>query len=452
MSSTIVPPRPGPPKPLHLPAIHRRTLKNGLRVLTIEQRDLPIVDVHLFLRTGAAQDPVDAAGLTSLAADMLDEGAGGRNAIELAEAVENLGAALYSSAGWDNVGLSIHVHSDRLDPALHLLADVVLRPSLLEADFRRRQEQRLNQLLQETAEPRILAANAFNAVVFGDEHPYGRPLHGNRQTVNALTREAVVAYHETFVRPSNAFVVAAGDVDAEAFVAQIEAIFGNWVDAPLPPRSPLPAPQRQGTAIHIVDRPGSGQSEVRIGTVGAPRVTPDHFALVVMNTIFGGAFTSRLNMNLRQERGYTYGAGSSFGFRREAGPFVASTAVSTDATEDTVRQVLHEMARLRNEMVPADELERARSYIALGFPRTFETSADIAGHVAEIESYGLGDAWFDDYIRRIREVTADDVMRVARTYVDPTQVAIVIAGDRATIEAPLRSLDVGPVHVRAVEE
>ena len=452
MNGVVRPPRPGPAKELHLPPIHRHTLANGLRVLIVEQRDLPIVDVHMFLRTGAIVDAPAAAGRTSLAVDMLDEGVTGMNAIELAEAIENLGAALYSSAGWDNIGLSIHVHSDRLTPALRILADVVLRPSLLEADFQRKKEQRLNQLLQERSEPRILASNAFNAVVFGDEHPYGAPINGTRRTIEALRPADAVTFHERFVRPSNAFVVAAGDVESVAFMQQLEDVFGSWQDAPVTVSPPPAPPVMRATSIHIVDRPGSTQSEVRIGGIGAPRVTPDYFPLIVMNTILGGAFTSRLNLNLRQEKGYTYGAGSSFGFRREAGPFVVSTAVSTDATEDTVRQILHEMERMRSERVPEEELERAKSYIALGLPRTFETSADVAGHVAELESYGLGDDWFDAYVRRIRAVTSEDVQRVARSYVTPGAAVIVIAGDRAAIEGPLRALGVGPVSERAVEE
>ena len=442
----------GPPPVLHLPHVVRMTLDNGATLLVAERHDLPIVDVHVVLRTGAVADPVELAGRTSLAVDMMDEGAGHRDALEIAAAIEDLGAALQSSAGWDDVAVGLHVHADRLMDALAILADVILRPTFPVTDFERKQQECLVSLLQERDEPRILASNAFTAVVFGDDHPYGRPLHGRRSTVARIGLEDVVAYHSQFVRPDNAFFVVVGAVAAETVRTALNAMFREWARADVQ-AVPLPAtPDSRATAIHIVDRPGSGQSELRVGGPGAPRSSPDYFPLLVLNTILGGSFTSRLNLNLRQDKGYTYGAGSAFGFRHAVGPFQASSAVHTGATEDAVRQILAELTRLRVEAVPAAELARAQSYVALGLPRTFETTEDIAAHIAEIELYGLGEKYFEEYVRRVEAVSAADVQRMAEKYLDPGRMSIVIAGDRAAIEAPLQALGVGPVHSHSVEE
>jgi zinc protease len=446
------PPLLGDPPELHSPPVQRYTLSNGLRVLIVEQRGLPIVDVHLIVRGGAAIDDPPRAGLTSLAVDMLDEGAGMRSALEIAEAIEDLGASLSASASWDDVGFGIHVHTSRLQPALDILADIIIRPAIPQADFDRRKQQRLASILQDREEPRVLASQAFNAVVFGADHPYGAPLHGTRSTIEKLQREDAVAYHQKYVRPGNAFMVAVGDVRALELVTMLETAFGQWPNAPVEARRLQAPPPPPPTAIHVVDRPGSGQSELRVGTLGVRRTTPDYFPLLVLNTVLGGSFTSRLNLNLRQDKGYTYGAGSSFGFRLAEGPFVASSAVDTAVTDDAVRQILLEIGRLREELVPAAELTRAQSYIALGLPRSFETTADVASHIAEIELYGLGDSYFDAYVPQVRAVTAEDVRRVARQYLDPAAMSIVIAGDHAAIEAPLAALGAGPVHRRPLEE
>jgi predicted Zn-dependent peptidase len=450
---TLVPPPViGAPPELRTPEVHRHRLANGLRVLIVEQRGLPIVDMQLVIRTGASSDGAELAGLTSLAIDLLDEGAGDRSALDIAEAIEDLGAALSSGVFWDDSALSLHVHTDRLAPALAILADIVIRPAIPQPDFDRKQRERLTALLQEREEPRILAARAFGDVVFGGAHPYGRPLHGSRRSVERLTREHLVAFHTQFARPGNAFLVVVGDVRGEALVDQLELAFRGWTDAPVQGSAVLEPPPRQTTAIHVVDRPGSAQSELRVGCVGVPRSTPDYFPILVMNTILGGSFTSRLNLNLRQARGWTYGASSSFGFRRSAGPFTVSTAVDTAVTASAVREILAEIEGLRGRLVPADELARAQSYIALGLPRSFETTADIAAHVAELEIYGLGDDYFDAYVRRVRDVAAEDVRRVAQEYLDPSAMAVVIAGDLSQIDKPLNELGIGPVLSRPAED
>ncbi len=476
----VMPPVPGEPPELRSPSVQRFQLANGLRVLVVEQPGLPIVDVQLVIRTGAVCDGEANAGHTSLAVDMLDEGTPGRSAIEVAESIEDLGASLSMAASWDDSALGLHVHTDQLEPALGLMADIVIRPTMPAADFERKKQQRLTAILQEKEEPRALASQAFNAVVFGGTHAYGSPLHGTRASIERMTRDDAVAYHHSFVRPGNSFLVVVGDISATALVPLLDRVFADWTDgasvaasvatpvaapvappvaAPVaPPRGPWPpsastfAGAGVSAGVHIVDRPGSAQSELRAGCIGVPRSSPDYFPIVVLNTLLGGSFTSRLNLNLRQDKGYTYGAGSSFVMRLDAGPFIVSTAVDTAVTDDAVRQILAEITRLREETVPADELLRAQSYIALGLPRSFETTADVASHVAELEVYGLGDDYFDSYVRRIRAVTAADVMRVAKQYLNPRHMNVVVAGDAAKIAEPMRALGIGTVYNKAIEE
>jgi predicted Zn-dependent peptidase len=240
-------------------------------------------------------------------------------------------------------------------------------------------------------------------------------------------------------------MVVVGDVDADELTAALEQALGGWTGADAPTDAPPAQPPSGPTTIHVVDRPGAPQSELRIGHPGPPRGTPDYFPLLVLNTIFGGAFTSRLNSRLREEKGFTYGAGSAFAFRRHGGPFIASSAVFTGASAEAVGIVLHEMQRIREERVSAAELERARSYLALGLPRRLETTADVLRLASEQELHGLGDRFYDDYVERVRAVTADDVLRAAQQYLDPEHATVVVAGDHAAIASPLAALDVGAV-------
>jgi predicted Zn-dependent peptidase len=340
----------------------------------------------------------------------------------------------------------MHAHVDRIAPALDILADVVMRPTLAADEFERRKQQRLAFLLQQNEEPRNLASQAFTSIVFGEEHPYGRPMLGTRETVGRITRDDVAAFHANYIRPDVAFFVVVGDIDEESVRVMLERAFGAWRAGASADIPAIQAPAtRTSRAIHVVDRPASAQSELRIGGLGIDRTSPDFFPVMVMNTVLGGSFTSRLNLNLRQDKGYTYGAGSSFGLRLYTGPFVASTAVDTNVTADAIHQIMLEIDRIRDEVVPADELDRAQNYIALGLPRGFETTSDIANHIAEVELYHLGADYYDKYVERIRAVTAAEVQRVARRYLDTASFAVVLAGDLHATQRSLQELELGPV-------
>lgn len=435
----------GPPPRVTLPHIERRSLASGLTLLVVEKRELPVVDVALVTRSGAHADPPALAGRAHLAADLLDAGTETRSALQIAEEADLLGATLHARATWDDTEVGLHVLTPRLGPALELLIDVALHPAYADEEVERKRKERLAAILQEQDEPRVVASNEFARVVYGAAHPFGAPIGGTAGSVRALDRTELVRFRAARQRPRNAYMVVVGDVDADEVVRAIEPMLADWQDTDVPadevPAQGPPAP----TTIHVVDRPGAPQSELRVGHSGPSRGAPDYFPLLVLNTIFGGAFTSRLNSRLREEKGFTYGAGSSFAFRRHGGPFVASSAVFTGASAEAVGIVLHEMQRIREERVSEDELERAKSYLSLGLPRRLETTADVLRIVSEQELHGLGDRYYDEYVERVRAVSAADVLDAAQRRFDPAHAAVVVAGDHGAIAKPLEALGVGAV-------
>ena len=451
LDRNVVPPL-GPPPTVTLPPATRHTLSNGLEVIVVRQPELPVVDVELVVRAGAATDPVGKAGRAELTADLLDEGTATRDALALSEAFDQLGASLSTGAGWDASRVRLHVLSGRLAPALELFGDIVRNSAFAQTEFDRKRSETLTAILQEQDEPASLARDAFAELVYGAAHPYGLPLMGTRSTVEGLTRADVLDYYRTWYRPNNAFMVVVGDVRAESLVPMLERALGAWRRADVPATSLPGAPAAVPTAIHIVDKPGAAQSEIRIGQVGVARSTMDYFPLLVMNTVLGGSFTSRLNTRLREERGYTYGAGSIFDMRASAGPFSARAGVFTDVTDSALVVFMREIWQLRDEPVGADELSRAKNNLALGFPGRFETAGETAALLADAALYGLPPEFFTSYVERVLAVTASDVQRVAREYLDPDRLVIVVAGDREKIEARLAPLGLGPVNVRAVPQ
>jgi zinc protease len=442
-------PVPGPAPALQLPSPVQRTLPNGLTVVYVARPGLPIVHATLVTRGGLSDDPAALPGLASFAAEMLDEGAGGRNALELAEAVEALGATLSTGAGWDAAQVGLGVLRRNLPQALTLMADVAYRPDFPERDIQRIRDERLTELSRARDEARVVAGNAFASLVYGSDHPYGRL--ATTESVRRIDRTALVNFHRLYFRPGDATLILVGEVD-ESLHPLVEQAFGAWAGGTASVPAAVAQPAEQPSRIFLIDRPAAAQSEIRIGHPAVSRDNPDFYPLAVLNTLLGGSFTSRLNQNLRETHGYTYGAGSSFAMRRGPGPFTASSAVVTAKTDSAVIQFFHELNRIRDEPVPTAELERAKNFVALGLPQNFETSAQVAARIAELAIYGLPLDYYNTYVERVMAVTSADIQRVARQYIRPDRSAIVIVGDRQTIEAGLRALPVGAVEVRRVEE
>jgi zinc protease len=445
-----MPPALGPAPTLRLPEPVRRTLPNGMAVLYVRKAELPLVQAVLVARGGLSDDDAGMPGLASFTAAMLDEGAGGRSALELADAVEQLGATLSTGAAWDAAQVSLGVLRRQFPAALQLMADVVIRPDFPAGEVQRLREERLTELARGRDEARVVAGNAFSSLLYGGDHPYGRL--SSTASVRRIDRAALEAFHRRYYLPSSATLILVGDVD-ESLHPAVERAFGAWRGGDVAPAAtPEPPAPSDAARIYLVDMPGAAQSEIRIGHPAVARDHPDFYALTVMNTLLGGSFTSRLMQNLRETHGYTYGAGSSFQMRRGAGPFQASSAVVTAKTDSAVIEFFRELNRIRDEEVTAEELDRAKNFVALRLPQSFETTGQVAARIAELVIHGLPLDYYETYVQRVMAIDAAEVQRVARQHLHPDRSAIVVVGDRQTIESGLRALPVGTLEVRAIEE
>ncbi len=447
------PPALGPAPELNLPPIQKRALSNGLPVWIVEQHEVPLVQVNLLVTAGSHDDPAGKFGVASLTAAMLDEGAGSRSALQIADDVEFLGAVLSTTSSFDASGVRLNVPRTRLQDALPIMADVALRPTFPQDELDRLRQERLTALLQAKDDPASVGPLAFNRILYGPAHRYGTSALGTDATLEAFTTMDLRAFHGSMYRPAGATLIVAGDVTADGVMPELEKHFGSWGGgASAAARATVPqAPQPARSQIVIVDMPGAAQSVIRIGWVGAPRSTPDYFALQVLNTVLGGSFTSRLNQNLRERNGYAYGASSGFDMRLSAGPFSARANVQTDKTSEALREFFNELNAIATP-VPADELEKAKNYLALGFPSQFETIGDLSAQIEDLIVYGLPDTYFEQYIGAIRAVTPAAVRTAAATYIQPGRFAIVVVGDRKVIEPGIRALDLTPVRVMTVAE
>ncbi len=444
-------PKLGPPPVLKLAPIQHFTLSNGLSVTMIEKHEVPLVQIELIVRAGSVADPSGKSGLSSVTASMMEEGAGSRNSLEFADAIDYLGASISAYSTTHSSGVILHTPLSKLDSALVLFGDVVLRPQFPAAELERDRKERLTSLAQRHDQPPAIASVLTSKVLYGDHHPYGIPSSGNEQSLRAMSVEDLRAFHQSYFRPGNGYVVISGDITSAEILPKLERLLGHWQGGAVAPPSIPKAEQVQSRQIYLADKPGAAQSEIRIGRIGAQRLTEDFFPLLVFNTILGGAFTSRLNQNLREEHGYSYGAGSYFDFRPTPGPFIAYAAVQTNVTD---KALIEFMKELKGMLAPVsdEELTRAKNNLALSYPRDFQSVAEISGQLAGLAMYGLPDDFFNTYIQKVLSVTKEDVRRVASKYLDPEKVAIIIVGDRTLIEQGLAATKIAPIKVLTVDE
>jgi zinc protease len=435
-------PAPGPTRPFAFPAIDKSTLVNGMRVWTVHHAQVPLVAFTLLVRRGAASDPPGQDGLAAVTADMLDEGSGDRSAIEMHEALARLGAQFDTDIGSDATVASVTVLSRFAQPALALLSDIVARPALREEDFARVRQLRLHRLTQLRDMPSAVADRAFLKLLYGP-HPYGHSPIGNETTLAGMNVDDVRAFHARAIRPSAATLIAVGDCDHDEMVALATDAFGDWdgaSDADLAPASPLPHAAR----LNVVPRPRAPQSELRIGQVAVGRDTPDYHALVVANTILGGQFVSRINLNLREDKGLTYGARTAFEFRRMSGPFVLQVSVQTSGTATAIDESIGEIGGIRGPRpVTPDELALGIAALTRGYARSFETGEQIGRAALQLALYDLPDDYFEQFVPRIECVTSEEVSRVMARHLDPSRLTTLIVGDFDTIGRDLSSLGLG---------
>lgn len=448
-------PTPGPLRPLTLPELERFELDNGLRLIVAEDPQLPEVSLRLVLEAGATREPPGQEGVAELTGRLLTEGAAGRSAGEVASWLDRLGAGFSVSAGYDVSILSLHTLSGVLDGALDFLAAVTRHPSFDPAEVERVRGERLDEIDRDLDRPEVVADHALIRAVY-DGHRYGTPAAGNRATVEGLGRERVAAFHAGRYVPAGAALVACGAVDAAALRDAVEARFGDWTgpDASVAPASPgaaAPLAARGGStgkaAVLLVDRPSSAQAEVRLGAVGAAYADEAFFDLLVGNAILGGLFNSRVNMNLREEKGWTYGARTSFHFRREAGPFVGQTAVETGVAAEALSEFLRETMRLLEEPAREDEMELARNSLILSLPRQFETPSQVSSKLVTQLVYDLPDDYWERYRARVEAVTPAGVLDALRSHLDPAEMARVVVGDATALTTDLEER-FGRVEVR----
>jgi zinc protease len=437
-------PLPSDPRPYHFPHVTRAVLPNGLRVLVAENHNAPLVSMRALVRSGADHDTAATAGLASITADLLDEGAGTRDAIRLAEDVGLLGAALGTGADWDASYVSLDVLASASDAASSIFGDVTARATLPADGLERVRVERLTDLLQQRDEPAAIAGKRFASLLYG-RGSYGNSVGGSPESVQAITIDDVRRFYAEHFLPNNSSVVVTGDIDPETAIALVTRELGDWQRGPEPPRPAIEPHAIEASRIYVVDRPQAVQSEIRVGHLGVPRSCEDYFALSVMNAILGGVFNSRINLNLRERHGYTYGARSQFAFRRQAGPFVVAAPVRNEVTRESISEMLSELRRIRSGDVDVRELEDTRSYLMGVFPATVQTASDVAGRLLDMELFGLPEDYFDRYRENIASVTRHDVERVANKYVDPDRVIIVVVGNAAQIREPLGSLGM-PIH------
>lgn len=446
-------PKPGPVARFTPPAFEARTLGNGLPVWIVERHAVPTVTALLVVNSGASADPAHQYGLASFTAGMLAEGAGGKPSLTVADEISYLGASLRASSWYDETRVGLQVSVSRLTEGLAIMSDVTLRPDFPDEEVARVRDRRITALRAIRDDAPSIAAVAFPLMLFGPSARYGTNEAGSAASLKAIDRAALKAFHTARFRPDNATLIVVGDVTAESVLPMLDQAFGAWraPSTALEPIAPPPAPTTTTRRVFIVDKPGAAQSAIRIGGIGVMRSTPDYFAVAVMNTILGGSYTSRLNQNLRETHGYTYGARSVFAMRRAPGPFFVDTSVQTDKTPESITEIFDELAAISRPVSP-EELTKAKNYLALGFPSSFDTSASIADMLAELAVYGLPHDYYATYVDRLLAVTAADIERVARRYIQPGRMPVVIVGDRQAIEARIRALSLGPVELLGVED
>jgi zinc protease len=440
-------PQPGPAREYHFPKFERRTLGNGLTLLVAPTHSLPVVTVFAIVDAGAVAEPAAQEGVAEITARALNEGTPKYDGEALTDYLEQLGTSIGGGASWDSSSLAMTVMRDNLDNAFVHFAEVLITPTFPEAAIERLKSERIAELMQIESEPRELADEKFDEYIYDTDSRFRLPLGGTAQSVNGLSRNEVVAFHSSRYQPSATTVIIVGDVEADEAEHMVAGAMEAWAGVVTASVRANDKPVRGSRAVRVIRKEDAPQSEVRIGHVGVPRTHPDYFSITVMNAVLGGLFSSRINLNLREDHGYTYGASSAFDWRREAGPFVVGTAVASDVTVAAIEETVKEIDRMRSEPISESELSLATSYLEGVFPIRYETTAAIASALASLVVYDLPEDWYDTYRSRIASVTVNDVLEAARKHVHSESLQIVIVGDAGAIREPLEALAFGPLDV-----
>jgi zinc protease len=443
-------------RPFHFPRIVKRALPNGLELRAVTHRSVPVAAVVLLVPGGSSVDPPDAHGLVSITAGLLDEGSRGQSALDVADRVARIGGELDLEVGTDAVLIGMTTLDRFLETGLAMVHEVVTEPNLANDDFNRIRNLRLERLRQMKDHAGAMADRAFAQVLYGP-HPYGHLSLGNETALNALTVEDTRKLHAAMFTPAGSTLVIVGDRPEEELLDAAAATFEGWraaasASTPIDRDAALtPPPHEPAVRLATVPRAGAAQSEIRIGHACAPRSTPDYHVLLILNTILGGDFVSRLNLNLREQKGFTYGVRTGFNLRRGVGPFVMQTSVGTDVTGPALIEAWREIRDISTTRpVTEQEVTQAFASVSKGYPRGFETAGQIARSVAQLALHGLPDSYFEEFVPKLSQVTAADATRAAGRYLDPEKMTTVIVGDLDKIAGSLPGLGLGPHRVLSV--
>jgi zinc protease len=437
-------PEPGPSSPLQLPIPVSFSLENGLTVYLLEQHSLPIVSANLVLLSGSDRNPPDLPGLASFTAEMLDEGTSRRSALQIACDADQLGASLSTGSNMDASVVAFRSLKRNIAAVFELAADVLLNPAFPENEVERLRHDRLTQILQQRDNPHTLAAKAFFAALYGSRHPYGYIELGTNASNRAIRRHELARFWQDGYSPTVAALIVAGDLTEEELRNLAAEHLGSWRGTASTAATPAVGSSGERRIV-IVDKPGSPQTALRVGHIGIARANADYVPVTVMNATLGGLFSSRINMNLREKHGYTYGASSAFLYRRGPGPFLVATSVRTDVTAPAVAEILNEIEQMRSRDVTPEELATARDSIARSLPGLFETTPQAASTIGQLFVHDLPADYYRGLPGEIDGVTADDVRRVAEKYLQPGQMIVVAVGDQSRILDKLEQLELGPI-------
>jgi zinc protease len=441
------PPAPGPQPPLHLPVPEQFTLSNGFTVLYNERPGLPLVAASLVFRAGSGANPIDHPGLASFTARMLQQGTASRSALQIADRAADLGISLASRASTDASSVSFQSLTRSFPDALELLADVALHPGFPQQEIDRVRSERLAALVQEKNQPFAVATRVYTSALYGPKNTYGYPDIGTAESIKAMTRDELVNFWQQNYAPNHAALVIAGNIKLADLKPLLEKQFGAWKPGTHSP-PPLAAPDPSDAKLIIVDRPNAQQTTLLLCSLGPQRSTPDYPRIEVMNSVLGGLFSSRINMNLREQHGYTYGAGSFFNYHRGPGPFIVYSDVRTDATAPATVEIFKELSRMRDTPLSPAELKMAKDSIAQSMPGRFESGEEATGTIAQIYVYDLAPEYFSELPAQINAVTAEQARTAAQQYIQPEKMLVVAVGDRAKIEPDMKKLDLGKTEVR----
>jgi zinc protease len=440
----------GPPPEAKFPALERATLSNDLKIVLARRTSIPQVQLDLLLDAGFASDQFALPGTASLAMSMLDEGTATRSALQISDRLADLGATLGTASRLDVSSVSMQALTAQLDPSLELYADVILHPAFRQADLERLRKQRIAQIQREKADPVGMALRVFPKVVFGEGHAYANPWTGTGTEASAarITRADIVKFHQTWFKPNHATLIVTGATTMAEIRPKLERLFAGWKPGEVPEKNIAPVASPTATSVYLLDRPGSLQTVLIAGDIAPPKANPDEPAIETMGAVLGSDFGSRINMNLREDKHWSYGAFSFIRDARGPRPFIAYAPVQTDKTRESIVELQKELRGILGERpITPDELKRAQASLTLTLPGSWETMGAVAASIGDIVAFGLDDRYFDTYAERVRAQTVATVTAAAAKVVQPDHMVWVVVGDRARIEASIKELNLGEIHL-----